>query len=233
MNRALSGILFALSILVPWTVPYSASAQCLPSSDLVNSGLGTLIRSGDVTQQNGVYTFTYASGVPSSAFTEAFNDWNDYTSVTGVKFVPAAAGQNPDITFTNSPGMCIAANPGTLDIAYDSVFLSRNNSNDQSTIAVAHEIGHLLGLQDKPPNTSPAGIMDQATPAVCATATSNADQITDSDADSATGCFQNEVTKCKNCDSRRYRWIFEDQIFEAEQGWELKKPWEVAKRSNQ
>lgn len=189
--------------------PRAAFSQCSASSDLVNNWLASEIASGDITVTNGVATVTYgavdangdATGTePSSSFTDAFNAWNNNTSTTGVKFVQAPAGTAPDIDIGQVPtsqNLCIGSLDYSGTISYDSNWLGRTNTA-QSTVSVEHEIGHLLGLDDQPSNTSPPSVMDKAT-GTCSTATSNATGISATDASNANKCFTQAKTTCKDC----------------------------------
>ena len=131
-----------------------------------------------------------------SWMSSGFSAWNGQSSVTGISFQPAAAGEEPTIGVyqTDSTALsdgCIGESASKGQIYPNSTFMGRTNTG-QSTVAIAHEVGHILGLDDQPQNTTPPGIMNKGT-GPCATATSTATAVTSSDAANATQCNKKAV----------------------------------------
>jgi hypothetical protein len=177
--------------------------QCLKDDELKDNFLANGIVAASTPDANGIVTVTYGAdnghgrstgGVPSPDFTEGFNLWNQYSSTTGVMFVQAAAGIKPDLSLQEGEGNeCIEGGTTGGVIIYDATWLSRQKSTDpkvtqSSKIGVAHEIGHLFGLDDQLSDRNPAGIMNKAVGRLCSTATSNATNVTPADAKAAAGC---------------------------------------------
>jgi hypothetical protein len=150
----------------------SIAQQCMQSTNLNALRIGTM-----VPDQNGVihvtYAFVDASGNPATppdavgtAVTKAVQQWNNFTSTTHVVFEPAAANTSATIQFKPSAdpdltGLCAAYNPNDDRIHYNSGMEARAQSSvDDGAVVFAHELGHVLGLDEAGTNPANATIMN-------------------------------------------------------------------------
>ena len=159
-------------LLLLGAIGVSIAQQCMPSADLNALRIGT-----KVPDSNGVIHVTYAfvdsAGNPATpptavgtAVTKAVNQWNGVTSTTHVVFEPAPAGTSATIQFKQSSdpeetGLCAAYRPSDDRINYNAAQEQRsaNNSDDGATV-FAHELGHVLGLDEAGTNPTNATIMN-------------------------------------------------------------------------
>jgi hypothetical protein len=118
-------------------------------------------------EEDGLIHITYSISDPDisadekKAIESAIGQWNALKSSTGVVFDPAPAGRSGDLEFTPSTdtdltGGCAGYDPGTKRVNYSPEWEQRANSSfDRGATVIAHEIGHVLGLDDagtNPPN---------------------------------------------------------------------------------
>ncbi len=182
------------AVLVTCVLGVAASVHaqsCI--TDLSIHDVGTALRGSD-----GKYHVTYdlsqASPNVQQAAQAAFNEWNGFSSTPGVVFEPVQAGGYANIEFKadSTKTDCAAYGPGTSRIYYGPGFEQRAAfSISAATTALAHEIGHYLGLDEAGTNPPQPTIMNQAPPGSnCVTATVPTDNVQPGDASKATECVQ-------------------------------------------
>jgi hypothetical protein len=102
---------------------------------------------------------------PANIVTEVQNavtEWNQYKSITGVVFEAAPPGSAADlaISLDNDPdenGGCIAGNQVNANVNYSSTFQNAASASGAVSLfstGIAHELGHLLGLNDSQDSSS-------------------------------------------------------------------------------
>jgi hypothetical protein len=150
-----------LFITIAFVCAYGWTQQCGATQLTYGDKISNLPQNAD-----GTTTVTYSapdgSGVPTQAVA-AFNAWNNIPG-TGVNFVPAPAGTVGNVTIaSNTTDECIDTTPSTGAITYGQAFAPDFVQNsDDAILAFEHEIGHLLGFGENPPN-SPSDVMNQTT----------------------------------------------------------------------
>ena len=135
----------------------------------------------------------------AAAVNAAVQQWNSFTSSTNVHFDPAPASNviQPDITFASVTDAqakgCTASFPNGNDIAYGPLFTQAATNQSVGTTIMAHELGHLLGLDDAGIKPTVPSIMNNPSnappPAACTNPVFVTGSVQASDA--------SQVPKCK------------------------------------